>query len=407
MSWLAKSFANLIAANDDEDDDEQSEEFNRSSIAEVEVSSSPTESDLEEGNLGKGVKEDISELSKALTRQIWGVASFLAPPPTSSTDDSQSDSVDREVVDQSPSIGGIRSDFAEIGGRFRSGISILSGTKAVSEISKIASSFLQLGAEAEDDLENEQELESRSDSGGIGAIGVTEEVLTFARNISLHPETWLDFPLFSDEELPDDFDMSDAQQEHALAVERLVPRLAALRIELCPGHISEGTFWKIYFVLLHPRLNKQDAELLSTPQIVEARALLLQDLQTRTKSSPRDWPSAAPAKETETESEEEDESGGDVETDKYPVATAEVRIIDKAVIDEDIVHVKAEKVEEVTISAAAAAVVAVIAEDEDVSFSDLEDDDELRPGVPPTSASPAKSTPEVNEWSDLDDLDVA
>lgn len=61
--------------------------------------------------------------------------------------------------------------------------------------------------------------------------------------------------------------MSDAQQEHALAVERLAPRLAALRIELCPGHMSEGCFWKIYFVLLHSRLNKHDAELLSTPQV--------------------------------------------------------------------------------------------------------------------------------------------
>lgn len=61
--------------------------------------------------------------------------------------------------------------------------------------------------------------------------------------------------------------MSDAQHDHALAVERLAPRLAALRIELCPRHMSEGCFWKIYFVLLHSRLNKHDAELLSTPQV--------------------------------------------------------------------------------------------------------------------------------------------
>ncbi|KAF3969193.1 hypothetical protein CMV_006980 [Castanea mollissima] len=30
--------------------------------------------------------------------------------------------------------------------------------------------------------------------------------------------------------------------------------------------MSEACFWKIYFVLLHPRLNKHDAEVLSTPQ---------------------------------------------------------------------------------------------------------------------------------------------
>lgn len=64
-----------------------------------------------------------------------------------------------------------------------------------------------------------------------------------------------------------DFELSDAQQEHALAVESLTPRLAALRIELCPGYMSEGSFWKVYFVLLHPRLEPQAAELLSTPEV--------------------------------------------------------------------------------------------------------------------------------------------
>ncbi|KAF9608361.1 hypothetical protein IFM89_009480 [Coptis chinensis] len=74
----------------------------------------------------------------------------------------------------------------------------------------------------------------------------------------MHPETWLDFPLADDED----------SDEHALAVERLAPRLATLSIEICPGYMSEGCFWKIYFVLLHSRLNKYDAELLLTPQSV-------------------------------------------------------------------------------------------------------------------------------------------
>jgi hypothetical protein len=66
---------------------------------------------------------------------------------------------------------------------------------------------------------------------------------------------------------PADFDMSDTQQEHAMAIEDLAPTLAALRIELCPIHMTKECFWKIYFVLLHPRLKKHDAELLSTPQV--------------------------------------------------------------------------------------------------------------------------------------------
>ena len=43
--------------------------------------------------------------------------------------------------------------------------------------------------------EKEEELE------GDCAVGVTEEVLAFARNIAMHPETWLDFPLDEEEDL--------------------------------------------------------------------------------------------------------------------------------------------------------------------------------------------------------------
>ncbi|MCD7471032.1 hypothetical protein HAX54_011312 [Datura stramonium] len=42
-------------------------------------------------------------------------------------------------------------------------------------------------------------------------------------------------------------------------------------------------------VLLHPRLDKQDAELLSTPQVVKARASLAQELHKRTKPIEEDW----------------------------------------------------------------------------------------------------------------------
>ncbi|KAG2277367.1 hypothetical protein Bca52824_059922 [Brassica carinata] len=56
-------------------------------------------------------------------------------------------------------------------------------------------------------------------------------------------------------------DLSDAQRGHALDIERHAPRLAALRIEL------------FYFVLLLSRLNKHNAQLSSSPQVIQARAL--------------------------------------------------------------------------------------------------------------------------------------
>ncbi|KAL2241513.1 UNVERIFIED_CONTAM: hypothetical protein Sindi_0792500 [Sesamum indicum] len=186
MSWLARSIANSLKFDDDDDND-----LNPGQKPDPKESENP-ESQSDDGSLSptspsRGVKEDLSELSRTLTRQFWGVASFLAPPPQPE----QKSDPDVSEPDQG-SILGIRSDFAEIGGKFRSGISRLSNNINVSEITKIASNFLQL----ESDEENE-ETGRKVDftSLGKGAVGVTEEVVAFARDIAMHPETWLDFPL--------------------------------------------------------------------------------------------------------------------------------------------------------------------------------------------------------------------
>lgn len=326
MSWFARSLASSFRATDEEHDDEEDKE--------------EEEDDEEESRRhGRGMKEDLSELTKSFTKQIWGVASFLAPPPATSTQDAdpslrdspasvsnpdpysssegnsqQVESLNRiensssgSLTENAQGLTGIRSDLAEIRGSVKTGLSKFSSNKAVHGISKLASTFFPFKGESEGeefreaesgDFEEEEEesgaFEEEGESGAFeeeesfkSAVGITDEVLTFARNISMHPETWLDFPLFDDEDDTDDFNLSDIQKEHALAIERLAPRLAALRIELCPGYMSEGRFWKIYFVLLHSRLNKQDALLLSTPQIVEARGLLMQELQNRTKVQTR------------------------------------------------------------------------------------------------------------------------
>lgn len=377
---------------------------------------------------GKGVTQELSELSKTFTRQLWGVASFLAPPPETNANEtdqreqfeSTSDSdvsrnagfgsepqglsnfpADSHHKRQEPSpneltgrdhplsegdsprdpdavpnlarqhrLTGVGKDFAELKGSVATGLSkIMKVVREEIERDRLAdvgasisdddsnqyvderenvshagelpgiNSFLkplfggllqkETGANLKDDaslLAEDKEptaglghwqsgvkraisfpstlgggidgisklasslfpvsLESdEEDADGGGkvrkAAGITEEVLTFARNISMHPETWLDFPLFFDDEDDDDFEMSDAQKEHVSQVELASPRLAALRIELCPDCMSEGRFWKIYFVLLHSRLTKTDAVLLSTSQIVEARSLLLRELQKR------------------------------------------------------------------------------------------------------------------------------
>nr|VDD42106.1 unnamed protein product [Brassica oleracea] len=102
---------------------------------------------------------------------------------------------------------------------------------------------------------------------GMDAVAVTDEVLAFARNIAMHPETWLDFPLDPEEDLDGNLHSligsAASYQIHALAIERLAPRLAALRIELCPCHMT----------------------LLSSPQVMEARALWMKELQNQNNST--------------------------------------------------------------------------------------------------------------------------
>ncbi|KAE8715749.1 putative respiratory burst oxidase-like protein H-like [Hibiscus syriacus] len=114
-------------------------------------------------NTPRGVKDDLSEFTKSLTRQFWGVVSFLAPPPPDSTEQKHEHPIEKAKSLGSPSddpdelsdeelIGGIRNNLSEIGGKFKSGISHLSSNINVSEFTKFASNFLQFASE-EDGLE--------------------------------------------------------------------------------------------------------------------------------------------------------------------------------------------------------------------------------------------------------------
>ncbi|KAG0463561.1 hypothetical protein HPP92_019630 [Vanilla planifolia] len=390
MSWLARSLVNSLRV---EGDGESEGEPSRK----VGNDDGPDDEALKDGDpllSTRGVKEDLSELTKSITRQLWGVASFLAPPPSPILSSSLSHpsvppcagGPDEVELAESPRMAGIRNDLAELGGRFKSGISMLSNSMAVSEISKIASTFLPLG---DDGMEEEVE-----DGGKPGreAVGVTDEVLIFVRHISMHPETWLDFPFIADDDYADDFVMSDAQQDHALAVEHLEPRLGALRIELCPSHMSEGCFWKIYFVLLHSKLNHGDAELLSTPQAIQTREMLLHDLQNRNKPN-NDDPAACLVSSKEDEQPQP--------TYLVEVET-QVKPVEKSVVKEDLPCPAKEKDLHFDVSSASSQkdedyedgwledetgeVVGTgrssvpLGDEEDVSFSDLEEEDDQGKG---------------------------
>ncbi|KAL1546877.1 hypothetical protein AAHA92_23418 [Salvia divinorum] len=277
MSWLARSIADSLRLDDGEEDATAAVEDVNEPVADsvprptsndavlredqprnsaFSIEDRPPDSD------GRGVKEDLSEFRESLTRQFWGVASFLAPPPPPPPLPPPP-FVNRSSIQS-------KSDPA--------------GTVNADDEEEPEEELLEYDERESDELGESAEFSPSKDDDAYtfeDAVGLTEEVLAFAKNIAHHPETWLDFPI--EEEEFDDFDISEAQYKHVLAIENLAPRLAALRFELCPVHMGVGYFWMVYFVLLHSRLNKHDGNLLSSPQLVQARAMWMHELQKQTK----------------------------------------------------------------------------------------------------------------------------
>ncbi|KAE8653944.1 ARM repeat superfamily protein [Hibiscus syriacus] len=220
MSWLSRSLATSLRLDEDDNISASSsdEGIENDIVTHGSQSSSPKKIQSEETNAeqqslspeqvaelqSRGVKEDLTELKQTLTHQLCGVASFLAPPPTpmqfncqsngrSFSDSNQSDPLDRSVSgdEEDPSdsvaVAGIRDDFSEIGVK----------------LSKMASDYFPFGSgenEEENYLENEND-NAEKEEHVLNAVGITDEVLAFARNIAHHTETWLDFPLDPEEDL--------------------------------------------------------------------------------------------------------------------------------------------------------------------------------------------------------------
>ncbi|KAL8211084.1 hypothetical protein R6Q57_005521 [Mikania cordata] len=380
MSWFARSICNIFKPYNNDDVEEEEEDnkhyvVNKNTIVftnkkqEQQVSS-----DNSRQYRGIGVKDDLSEITKTLSRQFRGVASLISC-------NERSDSSEPEAIS------GVRRDFAEIGERFRSGILKVSNDINVSAITRLASDFLQM--DSEDDSEDS--------SDGDGAVGVSDEVVAFAGDIAMHPETWLDFPLPENEVDGEDFDLSDAQQEHVLAVERLAPRLSALRIELCPNYMTESSFWKIYFVLLHPRLERNAAELLSTPKIMKARALLAHELNRSYSENTSDSKSKLFPLEVSA-----------IESVKHPIKSDDILIVDKSVIQEDSHQGKYKDnlIKEESSEIVTNRVAIPIEDNDDVSVSDDDDDDDDDDGNIPIHYKKAaytsdSSTKESRSWVQL------
>jgi hypothetical protein len=187
-------------AADDDEDNNNDEKTPKASTERHDFSRNAVRLSPEEEAQARGVKDDLTELGHTLTRQFRGVANFLAPLPDGSSS-SSSDLSNHPRFNQSrssdPGLNQSRSsdrdescvgsDTPETGIRFRSWD---------------LEEKLAEGNDPEDEEEEEEETdEEEEEEEEIAAVALTDEVLAFARNIAMHPETWLDFPLDPDEDL--------------------------------------------------------------------------------------------------------------------------------------------------------------------------------------------------------------
>ncbi|XP_022981253.1 uncharacterized protein LOC111480445 [Cucurbita maxima] len=415
MSWLALSIANTLRLDDEEDEQHNdvvsssSSTITRNQMESQSQSQSQSQPQLDDEALSRRVKEDLTEFKQTLTRQFWGVATFLAPPPPPPEPGPTHHLNPAEDLAAPP-------DWKSFEASNQSDPSISGDEEDLTDSIEVLNMRSNHDAYAKSGILQEECYEVDWE----GAVGITDEVLTFATNIAMHPETWIDFPI-DEEEDNGDFEMSDAQKEHAFTIEHLAPRLAALRFELCPCHMSESYFWKVYFVLLHSRLNKQDAEALSTPQVAEARSIWMQELQKKTKPETfwcgRD---TFELKDSSDLLQEDDSSLGlethsvstlpwtftsepsmssmssNCETEKYQIETSETQFIDKSVIVEKPIIKDEDKNSTIGSSSKFlvqnyndesdndwleedSGAILPLGYDEDISFSDLEDDDMVLP----------------------------
>ncbi|KAI7725340.1 hypothetical protein M8C21_029688 [Ambrosia artemisiifolia] len=96
-------------------------------------------------------------------------------------------------------------------------------------------------------------VESPSESE-LETFGITEDLRGFVKGLTL--STFQNFP-FPDDSASDVAtvsnvrqDLSEWQQKHANLVLTTVKEVSKLRYELCPRHMKDGRFWRIYFTLV-------------------------------------------------------------------------------------------------------------------------------------------------------------
>ncbi|CAN0901149.1 hypothetical protein LINGRAHAP2_LOCUS21255 [Linum grandiflorum] len=192
--------------------------------------------------------------------QLPDASSFFPTPPPAPQSPTSETTMDSSALPTPQGLAGVLNDLAEIGGSLKAGLSLLSKIRAVSRVSRIFDDNRKREKEEEGDDDDDDGDDDDDEDDYVA--GINDEVVKFANQISERSACWTDFPL----SLEDDFNFSDAQRQHAASIEYMVPSLRALRVSL-QGYMTSEQFWMVYFILLLPKLDEYDMEILSSSQV--------------------------------------------------------------------------------------------------------------------------------------------
>ncbi|MGI4370243.1 BSD domain-containing protein, partial [Klebsiella pneumoniae] len=109
-------------------------------------------------------------------------------------------------------------------------------------------------------------------------FGISDDLRDFVRGLT--SSTFQNFPVQDDLPMSDvptvsnvRQDLTEWQQKHASLVLTTVQEISRLRYELCPRHMKDANFWRIYFTLVSTHVSPYEKQYVEEIQLKEAEKI--------------------------------------------------------------------------------------------------------------------------------------
>lgn len=126
---------------------------------------------------------------------------------------------------------------------------------------------------AEITKKNRQKPNQEDDEASLEEFGVTQQLIDFVKGFTI--STFKDYPLQDDQKGQQidgsdpivSEDLTEWQERHATLVLSKVKEISQLRYVLCPRHLKERQFWRIYFLLVKSYVSQYEIHALTKAKL--------------------------------------------------------------------------------------------------------------------------------------------